>query len=239
MRNDPALRRFPPHRASTDGWLGTPELPGYRAGNVVARLDDLPEVDPDHLYLDLLLLDAAGHTEDNHSGPCYALARQHSLEERSRFVRVVAELVRHAPSDAAGLTAMGRALTFIRESGVEPSRLIAAAQLLDDVCSEHAVIASLNHVLELTMGEDEARRAMCEVVADLARNSGFGELDADSAGAPTEAGDFDSRVSDINDSGLATQLSYIVRTVGKTRARRYLRKATDFEMVPQADLLGV
>ena len=239
MRNDPPLRRFPHHRSATDGWLGTPELPGYRAGNVVARLDDLPEVDPDHLYLDLLLLDAAGHTQDNHSGPCHALARRHSLEERSRFVRVVAELVRHAPSDASGLTALGRALSFVRESGIEASRLVAAAQLLDDVCSEHAVIASLNHMLELAMGEDEARRAMCDVVTDLARTSGFGELDADSAGPPTEAGDFDSRVSDINDSGLATQVWYVVRTVGKTRARRYLRQVTDFQMVPQAELLGV
>ena len=75
MRNESALRRAPPHRPSTDGWLGTHELPGYRAGNVVARLDDLPEVDPHHLYFDLLLLDAAGHTQDNHSGPCFALAR--------------------------------------------------------------------------------------------------------------------------------------------------------------------
>jgi hypothetical protein len=222
MRNDPTLRLSPPHRSPTDGWLGTRELPGYRAGNVVAMLDDLPEVDPHHLYFDLLLLDASGRIQDNHSGPCYALAHQHSLDERSRFVRMVAELVRHAPGDAPSLAAIGQALTFIRERGVEFDRLIAAAQLLDDVCSERAVAESLNHVLELSMGEDEARRAMCDVVVGLARSSGV-----------------DSAVSDINDSGLAEQVSYVVRTVGKTRARHYLREVTDFEMVPKPDMFGV
>jgi len=239
MRNDPTLRMAPPHRSPTDGWLGTRELPGYRAGNVVAMLDDLPEVDPHHLYFDLLLLDAGGHIQDNHSGPCYALAHQRSLDERSRFVRVVAELVRHAPGDARGLAAIGQALTFIRERGVELDRLIAAAQLLDDVCSERAVTESLNHMLELSLGVEEARRAMCAVVVDLARTSGFGPLDAEAASPQAATPEFDSRVSGINNSGLAVQVSYIVRTVGKTRARHYLREVTDFEMVPKPDMFGV
>ncbi len=220
MRNDPTLRAQP-----ADGWLGTLELPGYRAGSVVAKLDDLPEIDPDHLYFDLLLLDAGGHTQDNHSGPCRALARQRPLAERSRFVRVVAELVRHASSDTRSLTALGQALSFIRECGVEQWRLIAAAQLLDDASSEHAVAQSLNHLLQLALGEDEARRAMCDVVVGLARDSGFGPLD--------------SHVSGINDGGLAAQVGYVVRTVGKARARRYLRHVTDFEMVPKPDMFGV
>jgi hypothetical protein len=239
MRNDPTLRPGPRHRSPTDGWLGTRELPGYRAGNVVAKLDDLPEVDSDHLYFDLLLLDAGGHTQDNHSGPCYALAREHPLDDRSRFVRVVAELVCHAPSDSHGLTALGRALTFIRERGVEADRLIAAAQLLDEACSERAVTESLNHVLELALGEEEARRTMCDVVLGLARNSGFGPFDADPASSQVAAPDFDSRVSDINNSGLAMQVFYVVRTIGKTRARRYLREVTDFEMVPKAEMFGI
>jgi hypothetical protein len=240
MRNDPTLRLSASHRSPTDGWLGTLELPGYRAGNVVARLDDLPEVDPHHLYFDLLLLDAGGHTQDNHSGPCYALAREHSIDERSRFVRVVAELVRHAPSDTRGLSAIGQALRFIRERGVETDLLIAAAQLLDDVCSEHAVTASLNQMLELSLGEEEARRTMCDVVVDLARTSGFGHLDTPLTPiAQALDGDFDSCVSGINNSGLAVQVSYVVRTVGKTRARHYLREITDFEMVPKPDMFGV
>ena len=239
MRSETTLRADPPHQSVTDGWLGTRELPGYRAGNVVARLADLPEVDPQHLYFDLLLLDAGGQTQDNHSGPCYALARQQSLDERSRFVRVVAELVRHAPSDARGLTAIGKALTFIRERGVELDRLIAAAQLLDEACSERAVTESLNHVLELSLGLDEARRTMCDVVTDLARTSGFGLLDETAASPPQTTPDFDSRVSGINESGLATQVSYVVRTVGKARARHYLREVTYFEMVPKPEMFGV
>ena len=85
MRNEFELRPPALHRSPTDGWLGTRELPGYRAGNVVAKLDDLPQVDPDHLYFDLLLLDAGGQLQDNHSGPCHAVARRQSLDERSRF----------------------------------------------------------------------------------------------------------------------------------------------------------
>lgn len=237
MRNDPALRLAPPHRSTTDGWLGTRELPGYRAGNVVAKLDDLPKVDPDHLYFDLLLLDAGGQLQDNHSGPCHALARQQSLDERSRFVRVVAELVRHAPNDSRGLAAIGQVLTFIRERGVEVHRLVLAAQLLDDACSECAVVASLNHLLELSLGAEEAPRAMDDVVEKLARTSGFGSLDADVP--QRRAVDFDSRLSRINGSGLAAQVSFVVRIVGKARARRYLREVTDFEMVPTPDMFGV
>jgi hypothetical protein len=168
LRADPALRPTPPHRSPTDGWLGIRELPGYRAGSIVVKLDDLPGVDPDHLYFDLLLLDTGGHTQDYHSGPCYALGRRQSLDERSRFVRVVAELVRHAPGDDVGLTAIGQALTFIRERGIESDRLIMAAQLLDNVCGERAVSASLSYMLELSLGEEEAHLAMCEVVVDLA-----------------------------------------------------------------------
>ena len=237
MREAPQQLHSRIHRPPTDGWLGTRELPGYRAGNVVVRLGELPEVDPDHLYFDLLLLDDDGRIEDNHSGPCFALARRCPLDERSRFVRVVAELVRHAPDDARGLSAIGQALSFIRERGVEADRLLVAAQLLDSACSERAVVASLGHLLDLSLGPEEAPRTMCDVVVELARRSGFDALDADSPQAP--AADFDSRVSCINNSGLAVQVSYVVRTMGKTRARHYLRKVTDFELVPKPDMFGV
>ena len=239
MRNDSTLRLGRPHRSPTDGWLGTLERPGYRAGNVVAKLDDLPEVDPHHLYFDLLLLDARGRTQDNHSGPCLALTRQQSIDERSRFVRVVAELVRHSASDARGLTAIGRVLTFLRERGVALDRLIAAAQLLDEVCSERAVTESLNHLLELSLGEEEAQRTMCDVVAVLARNSGFGAFDPLPAAPGSTGADLERRVEGINNSGLSVQVSYLVRTVGKARARHYLREVTDFEMVPKPDMFGI
>ena len=58
MRDDATLPFTDARGSPTDGWLGTRELPGYRAGRVVAKLDDLPAIDPDHLYFDLLLLDA-------------------------------------------------------------------------------------------------------------------------------------------------------------------------------------
>lgn len=237
MRDDPALRMAPALRSRTDGWLGTRELPGYRAGNVAVKLDDLPGVAPDHFYFDVLLLDAGGRVEDIHSGPCAALTRQCSLDERSRFVRVVAELLRHAPDDARGLAAIGPTLDFIRERGVAIDRLVLAAQLLDAACSESVLVASLNDLLELSLGEPEAQREMCDVVAKLARNPAFGSLGA--AGPPDRAVELDSGVGRINCSGLAAQVSYVVRTVGKARARRHLREGIPFDMVPTPEMLGV
>ena len=92
MLIEATLPHVPPDPLLTDTWLGTPEYPGYRANNVVARLENHPQVDRDHLYFHLLLLDVNSQLQDNHSGPCLALARQQSLPERIRFVRVVAEL---------------------------------------------------------------------------------------------------------------------------------------------------
>ncbi|HUG26562.1 hypothetical protein [Piscinibacter sp.] len=256
-----------------DGWVGTVELPGYRADRIVAKLDLLPEVDPDHLYFDLLLLDPQGRTQDNHSGPCLAMKRSLSLEERSCFVRVVAELVRHLAEEPRGLSGVARALAFIRENGVGMGRLVAAAQMLDEDCSERAVTRGLGHMLQLCLGADEAPTAMREVVAGLARSSGFGALDAPAPlketpgrsqvsltpratkgplvalGGLTRSGrfggaqippplGFDERVEAINDSGLVSQVGYVVRTVGKSRARHFLRETTDFHLVPQPEMFG-
>jgi hypothetical protein len=236
MQIDPTLLTGPLRRRPADGWLGARDFPGYRAGNVVARLDDLPEVYPDHLYFHVVLLDPDGQFQDNHSGPCYALARRHSADERSRFVRVVAELVRHAPTEDRGLTAIGHALTFIRERGVETERLRLAAQLLDDVCTERAVIASLVDLLELTLGPEEAQRSMCDIVADLARRSGLGALARHDASFPA---DVDQAVAGLNDRGLVAQVAFVSATVGKAQARSYLRKAIDFELVPLPHMLGL
>ena len=235
---EPGLLVAQPRRRPSDGWVGARDFPGYRAGNVVARLDDLPEVYPDHLYFHLVLLDDAGRFQDSHSGPCYALARRETAEERSRFVRVVAELVRHAPSEDRGLTALGKALSFIREHGVDTDRLRLAAQLLDDVCSEDAVIASLVDLLELSLGPDEAPRSMIDVVLDLARDSGFGALAPAQGDSPWPT-DFDSMLGRVIDGGLTAQVAYVTATVGKANARRYLREAIDFELVPLPHMLGM
>jgi hypothetical protein len=227
----------PSHPAATDGWVGPREFPGYRAGNVVARLADLPEVYPDHLYFNLLLLDAAGQLQDDHSGPCYALGREQSLDQRSRFVRVVAELVRHAASEDRGLSVIGQALTFIRRLGVEIDGLLLAAQLLDDVSSESAVVLSLIDLLELSLGADEAPHVMSDVVAGLAHGSAFSQRQA--PGPVASNLDVDSRVRLINEGGLPAQVSFVVRSVGKARARRYLREVINFALVPTPDMLGV
>jgi hypothetical protein len=227
----------PSHHPATDGWVGPRELPGYRAGNVVARLADLPEVYPDHLYFHLLLLDAGGQLQDDYSGPCYALERQQSLDERSRFVRVVAELVRHAPSEDRGLSAIGQALTLIRQRGVEMDRLVLAAQLLDDASSERSVVLSLIHLLDMSLGAEEAPRVMCDVVAGLAHRS---SLSTPKSGAQHQTGaDVEATVKRINEGGLPAQVAYVVGEVGKAHARRYLREIIHFSLVPTPDMLGV
>jgi len=42
-----------------------------------------------------------------------------------------------------------------------------------------------------------------------------------------------------NERSLHAQMSYIVRTVGKSHARRYLRCLMDSELVPLPHMLGV
>lgn len=211
----------PGEEPSPDGWLGTHDEPGYRAGQVVVKLADLPVVDDRHLYLDLLLLDADGRIADSHSGPCPAMSRQRSAEQRARFVRVVAELLRHAPDAERGLAGLNGALTHLREQGIDGSRLALAAQQLDGACTDAALVASLTHVLDMSLGEEEARQALREALANLARS------------APCEI------TRPEMDGELPTQVACVVRLIGRARARRYLREATDFELLPSAELLGL
>jgi hypothetical protein len=211
-----------PRPAASDGWIGTKELPGYRAGCVVAKLEDLPGVDAQHFYFDLLLLDARGRTQDTHSGPCRAMTHDHSLDDRSRFVRVVAELLRHAPDRTRGLAPLDPALAFIRDQGIDAGKLGVAAQLLDAACSEDAVVASLSDMLGLSLGTDEAHTVLCDVVRDFATSK-----------APH------ADVDGINAGGLTAQLAFLVHTLGKAKARSYLRKSTDFELLPNAAMLGL
>lgn len=219
--------------AASDGWLGTPALPGYRAGTVVARLHDLPAVAPEHLYLDLLLMDEGGRIEDNHSGPCTALARARPPQDRRRFVRVAAELVRHAALDAFGWAATGHALAHLRANGIATPQLVTAAQLLDAGCSEHAVVASLVHLLDLVLGEADAAATMRDVAARLGAAATMG-IDAAYGQCLPPRGEVEA-----GERGLAAQVSQVVRVVGKSRARQYLREVTDCEMLPTPALLGL
>lgn len=197
-----------------DGWVGTRELPGYRAGAVVVRLADLPGVDADHLYLDVLRLGEAGRIEDNLSGPCPAMRRDHPLDARSRFVRVVAELLRHAPDPQRGLAGLGAAIALLRDNGVEGPQLAIAAQQLDAVCSEDALAASLAHMLVLSLGEEEAVASVSTLLARLLPNTQC-------------------------DGGLTEQVALLIRRVGRAQARRRLRDATDFDLLPTPELLGL
>lgn len=208
---------------SPDGWLGTHDEPGYRAGQIVAKLADLPVVDDRHLYLDLLLLDAQGLIADSHSGPCTALPRTLGAEARARFVRVVAELLRHAPDPQRGFAGLNGALSTLRELGVEGAQLALVAQQLDAVCSEAALADSLSHMLTASLGEEEARRAVADVVARLAQHA----RPRDGERWPAEP------------AGLSERVACIVRVIGRARARRYLREATDFDLLPTPELLGL
>jgi hypothetical protein len=208
--------------SASDGWVGTRELPGYRAGQVVVKLADLPGVAADHLYVDVLLLDGEGRTEDTNSGGCAAMHRRQPLEQRSRFVRVAAELLRHAPDVERGLASLGAPLAHIREQGIEGVHLAAAAQQLDVACSETALVASLAHMLVLSFGEDEAQAVMRGVLAKLARIKVLDEQNSLS-----------------NDAELTNQVGRVVRLLGKVRARRFLREATDFDLLPAAELFGL
>lgn len=226
-----------PLHLPTDGWLGTRELPGYRAGNVVARLSDLPLVDPEHLYFNLLLLDDDGQLQDLHCGPCQSVNRRLTIDDRSRYVRVVAELVRHAPSDDRGLSAIGQALSFVRERGIQGDRLQLAAQLLDDASSEAAVAANLVHMLSLSLGADEARREIDIVVAELERGA---TAEAPPApGRPRSADRADIPGMPAGPAGLPAQVAWVVHRLGKSKARRYLRDKIGLALLPDPDLLGV
>lgn len=231
------LDRTLPAHPSTDGWLGTRELPGYRAGNVVARLSDLPSVDPQHLYFNLLLLGDDGQLQDLHSGPCPSVHRALTIDDRSRYVRVVAELVRHAPSDDRGLSALGQALSFVRERGIQGDRLMLAAQLLDDVSGEAAVVANLAHMLTLSLGDVEARREIDIVVGQLASGptQAIQRLAGRSHAAPAVLAD----AVPPGPAGLLAQVAWVVQRLGKSKARRYLRDKLDLALVPAPELLGV
>lgn len=212
-----AARAAPWHAAGLDpqdGWIGTRELPGYRAGAVIVKLADLPGLATDHLYLDVLRLGEHGRTEDNLSGPCPAMRRDLPVDARSRFVRVVAELLRHAPDAQRGLAGLGTAIALLRDNGIEGPQLAIAAQQLDALCSEEALATSLAHMLVLSLGEDEARATLDVLLERLLPNARC-------------------------DGPLTEQVGLLVRRIGRAQARRRLREATDFELLPTPELLGL
>lgn len=203
-----------PDWAGEDGWQGTRELPGYRAGAVIVRFADLPGVDAEHLYLDVLRLGEDGRIEETLSGTCPAMPRTQPLDARSRFVRVVAELLRHAVDGRRGLAGLGSAIALLRELGIEGPQLALATQQLDAACSEDALAASLAHMLVLSLGEEEASDTLQALLARLLPHAVPGEE-------------------------LIDRVGLLVRRIGRAQARRRLREATDFALLPTPDLLGL
>jgi hypothetical protein len=221
----------PPSPGPHDGALGTPELPGYRLGRVVVRLADLPQVDAQHLYFHLLWMGDDGGVQDDHSGPCEALARDSSIEQRTHFVRVVCELVRHTPSHDRGLAALGQALNFIRRNGIEGQHLMLAAQLLDAATHESAVVASLADLLSQALGTDAALLETQAAMRQLSlRADVAAPLHATSTASPDAPAD--------HELALRSLLTQLVHGVGKARARRCLSEAIDQPLLPQAALSG-
>lgn len=204
---------------AADGWLGTPAFPGYRAGRIVARLVPSPRAGDDQLYLDLLLLDAAGRTQEAVSGACTCLSADTSNDERSRFVCIAAELLRHAGNEAGRFGAISAAAAMVREQGVGRAVLMSAARLLDMACSEATLVHSLADMLEHSLGADEARHSTAEVLARLLRTHVIS--------APLSAPE---------SADLHELLHLLVQGLGKHRARHMLRMGTDFDLVPAPEM---
>ena len=215
-----ATWRTAPHRsAALDGWMGTPQFPGYRAGSVIVRLSYLPQVAQQQLYLDVLLLDRNGRTCEALSGACSSLGIAASPDARSRFVCLIAELLRHAGDDERRFGAIAPAVAQLRELGVERAPLMAAAKVLDVACSEACVIDSLADMLEHSLGEDDAQRTAAEILDRLVRTRVI------HAGGPADGS-----------LALKEQLAALVRGLGKHRIRHVLRMSTMFDLVPQVEM---
>jgi hypothetical protein len=150
-----------------------------------------------------------------------------------RFVRVVAELVRHVSLDTRGLAPIGQALRLIRERGVEAAGLAIAAQLIDTFCDEDVIVASLMQALELSLGSAKHRGGCVTWSRGWPASRGFGELDDGGVLTTTQSAGDGAR------QRLNAQVLYVVRTVSKVRARHYLREMTDCTLIPTPDLLGV
>ena len=91
---------------------------------------------------------------------------------------------------------------------------MATAQQLDAACSEDALAASLSHMLVLSLGEDEALVTLDALLARLLPRAQAG-------------------------NSLHEQVGLLVRRIGRAQARRRLREATDFDLLPTAELLGL
>lgn len=211
-------RRQRAHGDELDGWLGTPAFPGYRAGRIVVRLTQLPHQAAGELTLDVLLLDDAGRTSEATSGACTCLGA--NPDDRSRFVCIGAELLRHAGNEPGRFGAITAAVAMLREQGVGRAVLMSAARQLDLACSEATLVHSLADMLERCLGEEDARDTVADVLARLLRT----HVIAAPLTIPPCA-------------DLSELLHLLVQGLGKHRARHVLRMATFFDLVPSLEMV--
>ena len=220
VASDALLWHEPRHRPSyLDGWQGTPDFPGYRAGRIVVRLSAPTPVAPGLFHGEALLLDVQGKTCDALRGACACLPLSATIEARSRFVCISAELLCHAADGGLRFGAIAQVVAQLRDQGVGRAPLMAAARLLDVASSEESVIESLTDMLVSSFGEDEARTALDDIVARLIRTRHVNpEMRAPMA------------------ASLAEQLLLLVGSLGKHRVRHVLRMGSDFDLLPQIEM---
>ena len=171
------------------------------------------------LVCDTLLLDADDRACDALHGSCASLPLDARPEQRSTFVCLGAELLRHAFPVAMRIGAIEPVVSQLRDQGVGRAPLMAAARLLDMASSEEAVVDSLSDMLVRSLGAEEARPALDHFVARLIRS----RLVSPALRAAPEA-------------SLPEQLLLLVNGLGKYRARHVLRIGSDFDLVPRIEM---
>lgn len=213
--------------AREDGWLGLPDLPGYRAGRVTVKLCRAPHV-AGALYLDVLLLDAHGEVEDSQSGVCSALAPEADEEALAAYVRVLAELLRPAWVEPTGLSASAAAIAFLRERPPGEETLRTAVCMLDRAWHEATVAHGLAGMLMRWLGPEDALETACAFVARLARTP-----------TPQQDAPFAVQREHRLHGVLEALLLFVVRALGKGRARHELAAFTGAPLLPTAQILLV
>lgn len=219
----------PPDPVGTreDGWLGLPDLPGYRAGRVAVKLCRAPHV-PEALYLDVLLFDAHGEVEDNQSGLCNALPTQAEDAALAAYVRTLAELLRPAWAEPTGLTSSAHAIAYLREHAPGDEAVRTAASMLDSAWHEATVAHGLAGMLMRWLGPEDALETACAFVGRLARQPG-----------PQDDAPFGVQREHRLHGVLEALLLFAVRAVGKGQARRRLSEFSGAPLLPTAQILLV
>ena len=228
----PSFPRCPPGMPSgagarDEGWLGLPELPGYRAGRVSVKLCRAPHV-AGALYLDVLLLDPHGEVEDSQSGVCSALPPAAGEDALAAYVRVLAEALRPAWAEPTGLSSSAAAIAFLRERPPSAATLRTAVCMLDRAWHEATLAHALADMLMRWLGPEDALETACAFVGRLAH-----------APTPPQDAPFAVQREHRLHGVLEALLLFVVRALGKGEARRGLSEFSGTPLLPTAQILLV